>query len=265
MSDTPSLENVSLTIRKGQKIAVMGANGSGKSTFFLCCNGILKPEKGVLFFHGQPVDYSKKGLQRLRSKVGIVFQNPDNQLLSASVYQEISFGVLNLGFSKEEAKERVEQVMEEFSITPFRNRPTHALSGGEKKQVSIADILVMEPEVVLMDEPTAALDPKHTKLVYQVIEELSENGITVIVATHDVDYACQWADEIIVMEKGRVLAQDVPQKIFTSRELLKKANLEIPMVIRVTQYLQEADILEKESTVPRSIEDLEELIKERRR
>ena len=132
-----SLNGLSLEIKRGQKIAVMGANGSGKSTFFLCCTGIHKPQKGKLYLDGQEVKYNKKGLLDLRSKVGIVFQDPDNQLFSASVYQEISFGILNLGVSEEQAKKEVEEVIDYLEITPFRSKPTHALSGGQKKQVSI--------------------------------------------------------------------------------------------------------------------------------
>ena len=143
-----ALRGLSLELRKGRKIALMGANGAGKSTFFLCCNGIHKPQKGTLYYDGNPVSYDKKGLLELRRKVGIVFQDPENQLFSASVYQEISFGILNLGVPDEEAAQEVERVIRELEITPFRNRPVHALSGGQKKQVSIADILVMRPEVI---------------------------------------------------------------------------------------------------------------------
>ena len=143
--NTHSLNGLSLEIKRGRKIAFMGANGSGKSTFFLSCMGILKPQKGTLYYKGEPYQYDKKGLLDLRSKVGIVFQDPDNQLFSASVYQEISFGILNLGVPEEEAKQEVEKVIDHLEITPFRHKPTHALSGGQKKQVSIADILVMHP------------------------------------------------------------------------------------------------------------------------
>ena len=148
---THSLNGLSLEIRRGKKIAVMGANGSGKSTFFLCCNGVYRPSEGTIYFHGKPVDYSRKGLLQLRQKVGIVFQDPDNQLFSASVFQEISFGILNLGVPEEEARKEVERIMDEMEITPYRDRPTHALSGGQKKQVSIADILIMKPEIVILD------------------------------------------------------------------------------------------------------------------
>ena len=126
---------------------------------------------------------------KLRSKIGIVFQDPDNQLFSASVYQEISFGALNLGLSEKAAKEAVETVIDQLEITPFRHKPTHALSGGQKKQVSIADILVMKPDIIILDEPAAALDPKHTTLVNQIVDRMTESGITVFLATHDVNYA----------------------------------------------------------------------------
>ena len=152
-----SLNGLSLEIGRGKKIAFMGANGSGKSTFFLCCNGINRPTSGTLYFDGAPVDYSREGLLKLRQRVGIVFQDPDNQLFSASVYQEISFGVLNLGKSEAEARQEVERVIEKNGDQALSGTaPTHALSGGQKKQVSIADILVMHPDVIILDEPAAA-------------------------------------------------------------------------------------------------------------
>ena len=201
---THSLNGLSLEIERGKKIAFMGANGSGKSTFFLCCNGINRPAKGRILLDGEPIQYTRQGLLNLRQKVGIVFQDPDNQLFSASVYQEISFGILNLGVAEEEAKKEVEQVIDYLEITPFRHKPTHALSGGQKKQVSIADILVMHPEIIILDEPAAALDPKHTQMVNQIVNRLTEQGITVLMSTHDVDYAYEWADQIFLFKDGQV-------------------------------------------------------------
>lgn len=149
---THSLNGLSLEIGRGKKIAFMGANGSGKSTFFLCCNGIHRPSKGMLYLNGEPYDYSRQGLLKLRQKVGIVFQDPDNQLFSASVYQEISFGILNLGVSEEQAKDEVERVIDYLEITPFRHKPTHALSGGQKETGTIADILIVPPGYHHSDE-----------------------------------------------------------------------------------------------------------------
>ena len=257
---THSLNGLSLEIKKGQKIAVMGANGSGKSTFFLCCTGILKPQSGKLYFHGKEFSYTKKGLLDLRSKIGIVFQDPDNQLFSASVYQEISFGVLNLGIPEEEAKKEVEKVIEELEITPFRHKPTHALSGGQKKQVSIADILVMHPEIIILDEPAAALDPRHTTMVNHIVDQMTEAGITVLMATHDVNYAYQWADEVLLFHQGKVLMQGSPAQVFSNPTVLKQTNLEPPAVLELFDSLCKKGILKASLPLPRNLKTLEQYI-----
>lgn len=255
-----SLNGLSLEIKKGQKIAFMGANGSGKSTFFLCCTGILKPQKGKLFFHNKEVTYKKKELLDLRSKIGIVFQDPDNQLFSASVYQEISFGPLNLGHSEEETKKEVEEVIDYLEITPFRHKPTHALSGGQKKQVSIADILVMKPEIIILDEPAAALDPKHTTMVNHIVDQMTQNGITVLMATHDVDYAYEWADEVLLFHEGKVLMHGTPAQVFSNRGVLKQTNLEPPAVLELFESLCRKGILKSSLPLPKNLNTLEKYI-----
>ena len=260
--NTHSLNGLSLDIKKGQKIAVMGANGSGKSTFFLCCTGILKPQSGKLFFHGKELTYGKKDLLDLRSKVGIVFQDPDNQLFCASVYQEISFGPLNLGISEEKVRKEVEDMIERLEITPFRHKPTHALSGGQKKQVSIADILVMHPEIIILDEPAAALDPRHTVMVNHIVNQMTEDGITVLMATHDVNYAYEWADEVILFESGKVLMQGSPRQVFSDKEILKKTNLEPPMVLEFFESLCRKGILDDSLPAPKNLRTLETYIEE---
>lgn len=255
-----SLNGLSLEIKKGQKIAFMGANGSGKSTFFLCCTGILKPQKGKLFFHDKEVTYKKKELLDLRSKIGIVFQDPDNQLFSASVYQEISFGPLNLGHSEEKTKREVEEVIDYLEITPFRHKPTHALSGGQKKQVSIADILVMKPEIIILDEPAAALDPKHTTMVNHIVEQMTQNGITVLMATHDVNYAYEWADEVLLFHEGKVLMHGTPAQVFGNRGALKQTNLEPPAVLELFESLCRKGILKSSLPLPKNLNTLEKYI-----
>lgn len=257
-----SLNGLSLEIRRGRKIAFMGANGSGKSTFFLCCNGIHRPASGTLYVDGEPVDYSREGLLKLRQKIGIVFQDPDNQLFSASVYQEISFGVLNLGKSEEEARREVEQVIEEMEITPFRDRPTHALSGGQKKQVSIADILVMHPEVIILDEPAAALDPRHTVMVNEAVDRMTAQGITVMMATHDVNYAFEWADEIMLFKDGQVLMHGAPVDVFSNLTALSQTNLEQPVVLQLFDSLCKKNILKPSLPVPKNLRQLERYIEE---
>lgn len=254
------LSGFSLEIKRGQKVAFMGANGSGKSTFFLCCTGIYKPRSGRIYVDGKPVTYDKKGLLELRSKVGIVFQDPDNQLFSASVYQEISFGILNLGVLEEKARKEVEEVIEYLEITPFRHKPTHALSGGQKKQVSIADILVMHPDIIILDEPAAALDPRHTTMVNHIVERLTEQGITIMMATHDVNFAYEWADEVVLVHEGRVLVQGNPANVLGNRAVLKQTNLEPPAVLELFDSLCRKGLLKASLPVPRNLTELEKYI-----
>lgn len=258
--DEHALNGLSLEIKRGKRTVLMGANGSGKSTFFLCCEGILKPQSGKMYFDGKEIAYDKKGLLDLRGKVGIVFQDPDNQLFSASVFQEISFGVLNLGVPEEKARREVETVMDRLEITPFRHKPVHALSGGQKKQVSIADILVMHPEVIILDEPAAALDPKHTQMVNRIVEEMTESGITVLMATHDVNYAYEWADEVVFFHEGRVLLQGAPEEVFRNKAALAQTNLEPPAVLELFESLVRKGILDASLPVPRNQKTLEEYI-----
>lgn len=264
--ETPSLKDLSLSIRRGRRTAVMGANGSGKSTFFLCCNGILRPDEGQIYYNGQPLSYRKKDLLSLREKVGIVFQDPDMQLFCASVYQEISFGPLNLGLPREEAAREVEAVIRRLGITPFRHRPAHALSGGQKKQVALADILVMHPELLILDEPFAALDPSHVHIIRDMIRDLEKDSspsgpLTVVIATHDTDFALEWADEVILFSEGQVLAQGAPASILTDRELLARASLDLPGVIKVFESLQAAGLLEADLPAPKHLDQLTDYIR----
>lgn len=258
--ETHALNGLNLEIEKGKKYAVMGANGSGKSTFFFCCNGLHVPKSGKMYFKGEPFDYSRKGLLKIRQKVGIVFQNPDDQLFSASVFQEISFGALNLGNSEEEVRKDVEAIIAKLGITPFRNKPTHALSGGQKKQVSIADILVMHPEVIILDEPAAALDPYHTTLVNQIVDQMTAEGITVMMATHDVNYAFRWADQILVFKDGKLLMEGSPVEVFSNKKVLEETNLEQPAALQLFESLVARGILDKALPIPPTLRALEDYI-----
>ena len=257
-NDERALDGLNLKIRRGTKVAFMGGNGSGKSTFFLCLNGIRRPDTGKICIDGEAIEYTRKGLLNVRGRVGIVFQEPDDQLFSASVYEEISFGILNLGADEETARREVESVIKELEITPFQDRPAHALSGGQKKQVAIADILVMHPEVMILDEPAAALDPKHTKKVQQIVDHLTEKGITVLMATHDIDYAYAWADEIILMHEGKVIRQGTPFDVCSDRSALKTASLEVPAVLRIHQRLKEKGLIPEDAVPPGSVDELVE-------
>ncbi len=259
-NNTYSLKGLSLEIERGKKVAFMGANGAGKSTFFLTLNGINRISKGKLSIDGKELGYSKKELIDIRSKVGIVFQDPDNQLFSASVRQEISFGALNMGMTEEEAAVAVDEMIETLEITPFKDRPTHALSGGQKKQVSIADVMVMNPEIVILDEPAAALDPKHTVIVNKIINMMVDKGITVLISTHDVNFAYEWADEVVVIHDGRTLRHGKPDEVFSDKEMLEMTNLAQPAVLEMFNSLVEKGLLAKDLTPPKNLKILEEYI-----
>ncbi|WP_242972562.1 energy-coupling factor ABC transporter ATP-binding protein [Lachnoclostridium sp. An169] len=256
-NDRKALDGISLEIGRGRKVAFMGGNGSGKSTFFLCLNGLLRPREGRILIDGQPIRYTRKGLLEVRKKVGIVFQEPDNQLFSASVYQEISFGILNLGADEQTARREVEHVIAELGIAPFQDRPAHALSGGQKKQVAIADILVMHPEIIILDEPAAALDPEHTEIVHRIVDDLTGQGITVLMSTHDIDYALGWADEIVLMHEGKVLRKDAALSVCMDREALETAHLREPSVLRLFRNLTEKKILKEGRKPPKTMGQLE--------
>lgn len=258
-NDRKALDGLSVRIGRGRKVAFMGGNGSGKSTFFLCLNGILRPDEGRVLIDGEPVSYTRKGLLDVRKKVGIVFQEPDNQLFSASVFQEISFGILNLGVEEETARREVERVIRELEITPFQNRPAHALSGGQKKQVAIADIFVMHPEIMILDEPASALDAAHTKKVHELIRGLTEQGITVLMSLHDIDYAWAWADEIVLMHEGKVMKQGTPREVCEDEEALKKAGLARPGVLRIYEKLKGRGMLLGDQ-IPGSMDELAEML-----
>lgn len=257
---TKALKDVSFSVEPGEKTAFIGANGSGKSTTFLCLNGILKPQNGRIIYKGNPVSYAKKELLELRSKVGIVFQEPDNQLFAANVVQEISFGLFNLKLPREEIEKKVSSIMDYMGITPFCKKPVHLLSGGQKKQVALADILVMEPEVLLMDEPVSALDPVHTLMLHEKITELPKEGITIIISTHDLDFALQWADKIVVFHQGSILKIGTPEEIFTDKLLLSQAELLQPKVIELYIELTEQGVLSKNLPVPRDFHMLKRYI-----
>ncbi len=260
-ADSRALRGFDIEIERGSKVAFLGANGAGKSTFFLCLNGINVPDRGALYIDGKKASYDKEGLKELRRKVGIVFQDPDNQLFSASVFQEISFGPLNLGMDEEEAEKAVREVMNRLSIDGFSDRPVHSLSGGQKKQVAIADIVVMNPEIIVLDEPASSLDPKHAEIVEGIVEELTEDGITVLISTHDVDFALRWADEIAVVDEGRVLSCGRPEDIFKDLDILKKANLKKPAVLDIFDEMKDKGLVPGGQPVPRDAEGLKELIR----
>lgn len=256
---TRALDGISLDIPEDKKVAVLGPNGAGKSTLFLHFNGILKCDEGSILFRGSEISHRKKDLKQLRKKVGIVFEDPDSQLFSGSIYQEISFGPKNMGLSDEEVRRRVSRSMEVTGIENLSNKPTHLLSFGQKKMVSIASIIAMEPEVIIFDEPTAGLDPARTNQVVDFLDQLNRRGITIIMSIHNVNLAYSWADYVFLLNEGKKIAEGRAEEIFRDENLLKEANLEKPRVLEIFESLKRMNLVDGNSS-PRNKGDLIQII-----
>lgn len=252
-----ALDGVSLDIREGEKIAVMGSNGAGKSTFFLNINGVLKSESGEIAYRGEKM--TKKTLNHLRKNVGIVFQDADNQIIASTVRAEVSFGPMNLKLPRTEVAGRVDEALAYMNLQGFENRPPHYLSGGEKKRVSIADILAMHPEIIIFDEPTAALDPVNADMLEEVLGKMAEDGKTILISTHDVDFAYRWAERVLVFDRGELIADGGTLEVFQQEEVLKQAHLKKPEMLTVYETLSAQNLILKDS-YPRQAKELAEAL-----
>lgn len=228
---TKALKGVSISLEEGKKVALVGPNGAGKSTLMLMFNGILRPSGGEVLFRGQPLRYDATSLRSIRRAVGMVFQNSDDQLFAPTVYQDVAFGPTNLGYPVEKVKRYVGFALQYVGLSGYERRPPHHLSGGEKKRVAIAGILAMEPEVMILDEPTSNLDPASSEEIMEMLDELNLGGKTLIISTHDVDLAYRWADEVILMKEGGVVRRGTGQEVFGDVELIKDARLKLPIVV----------------------------------
>lgn len=257
---TQALNKLTLSIEKGKKIAIVGPNGAGKTTLFLLLNGVYKPIGGKVYLSGKLINYSKKEITELRRAVGIVFQDSNTQLFSANVYQEISFGPMNLDLPEEEVKLRIEEALRSTDIIHLKNKPVHFLSGGEKKRVAIADILAMNPSILFLDEPTAYIDPNTSNELFNLFDHLNRQGKTVILSTHDMDRAYAWADYVMVMKDGILLAEGLPEVVFRNNAILAAAGLEKPWLIQVyEELLKDRPCLNRE--VPKNKQELFKLLR----
>ncbi|MBN1057493.1 energy-coupling factor ABC transporter ATP-binding protein [Clostridium botulinum] len=245
------LSNINIDIYEGEKVAILGSNGAGKSTFFLNINGVLTPKSGDIIYRGKKI--SKKELNELRKNIGIVFQDADNQIVASTVLAEVSFGPMNLKLPKEEVKERVEEALSYMNLTEFKNRPPHYLSGGEKKRVSIADIIAMQSEIIIFDEPTASLDPLNAIMLEEVLKKLSEEKKTLLISTHDVDFAYRWAERVIVFANGEIIADGTPLQIFKDDKIIKCANLKRPTMLDIYEILLDKGLIDNNSIYPKDI------------
>ncbi|GEN34193.1 energy-coupling factor ABC transporter ATP-binding protein [Aneurinibacillus danicus] len=234
----PALDHITLRIPRRKRCALLGHNGCGKSTLFLHINGIYQPEHGDLKWNGEPYLYRRSYLAELRRKVGLVFQDPEQQLIANTVAEDISYGLCNAGMSDAEVARKVDEALVRFGLDDLRERPVHHLSLGQKKRVALAGVMVLRPELLLLDEPTAYLDRLHTKLLLEELETIHrDEGTTMLMATHDIDLAYEWADWVFVMHKGRLVLEGTPEEVFKRREVLEEMQLSVPLLFDVWEAL----------------------------
>lgn len=234
---TKGLDDISLQIEKGSKVAFLGENGAGKSSLFLVLNGIHKPQKGNYYLNGKQFGFSTKERKQMARKVGYVFQDPDVQLFAASVYEDVAFGPSNLGLEKAEIEARVEKYVNLLAIQDLKEKAPHQLSYGQKKQVAVAGVLAMEPEIILFDEPFAWLDNRHKQIMNEIIDDLNKQGKTVLISTHNPDFAYEWANHVVLMKEGRIIASDSPEKTMCNKVLMQEIGMELPMVVQLAKKM----------------------------
>ena len=235
------LENITLDIPKGQFTAILGHNGSGKSTLAKHFNGMLLGNSGKVYVNGIDTADDDK-IYDVRQTVGMVFQNPDNQLVATIVEEDVAFAPENLGLPPAQIRERVDEALNAVDMYKYRLHSAHQLSGGQKQRIAIAGVIAMRPECIVLDEPTAMLDPKGRKSVMKTIKRLnSELGITIVLITHYMDEAAQ-AERVVVMDSGRIIMDDVPKKIFSQVDRLTEVGLDVPQVTQLAYELKKEGV-----------------------
>lgn len=252
----PALTDINLEIEKGEFVAVLGHNGSGKSTLAKLCNAIFEPTSGKVTVKGIVADSEEKA-DEIRRIVGMVFQNPDNQIVATIVEDDVAFGPENLGVEPKEIRRRVDEALKSVNMYEFRHREPHKLSGGQKQRVAIAGVIAMQTECIVLDEPTAMLDPMGRAEVMQTVKRLNkEMGITVVLVTHFMDEAVQ-ADRVIVMDSGRIVMNGKPREIFSRVDALRSHGLDVP---QSTELCHRLGIKEGVLSVDECVDELARLI-----
>ena len=235
-----AIDNLNLEIERGSFTAIIGKNGSGKSTLSKNLNGLLLPTEGVIYVDGFDTR-DDDSIWNVRQTAGMVFQNPDNQLVSAIVEDDVAFGPENLGIEPAEIRRRVDKALADVNMGQFKKKAPHLLSGGQKQRIAIAGVVAMKPKCIIFDEPTAMLDPKGRSEIMSIIDELHAEGITVILITHFMDEAVR-ADRVIIMHEGRILLDGAPQEVFEQEELIRSVNLDVPLMVEMGAKLRKAGI-----------------------
>ena len=249
---TEALKGVNFKVMEGERVAVIGSNGSGKSTLFYHLNGLFSPTKGTVLINEEEI--TKTNLDKIRMTVGLVFQDPDDQLFAPTVWEDVAFGPRNMGLSKREVAERVNSALNMLHIADLKDKRPDNLSGGQKRLVSIAGVLAMNPEIIVLDEPTSNLDPCTSTAVMHLLVDLSRRmNIALIIATHDVDAIPQYADKIYVMHRGRFVAEGTPEVVFSNASVVRESHLRLPRIARLMEILHKEDNLPLKNPYPLTI------------
>lgn len=262
--DNRVLNNISLSVQEGEFVALLGHNGCGKSTMAKLFNVLLSPQSGTVTIDGITAE-TEDDIYEIRSRVGLVLQNPDNQLVATVVEEDVAFGPENLGVPPQEIRRRVDSALKAVDMYEYRSHAPHKLSGGQKQRVAIAGIIAMEPRCIVLDEPTAMLDPKGRQEVMDTIRHLNKSmGITIVLITHYMDEAVQ-ADRVIVMDKGSILTQGTPRQVFSKTELLKEHSLDVPQSVELMYTLKNrygAAVNEMPLTPAECVQTLSEILQQ---
>lgn len=239
---TKALEGISFSANAGEFVGILGANGSGKTTLLRVLNGLLKPTQGNVYL----ADESLKAIDRnkLFTKACTVFQDPDDQLFSPTVSQDIAFGPTNMGLSKEEVKRRVYNSLACVEMSDFGEKAIHNLSYGQKKRICLAGVLAMGPEIIFLDEPTASLDPMGASMIMHLLKRLNREGVTMVMATHSVDLVPLFLDRVVILSKGKIIREGLPEKVFSDPETIRFAKLRLPQVGHLFEILKKKDKFE---------------------
>ncbi len=256
----PALDGLDLDVPAGGRLAVLGPNGAGKTTLLMHLNGTLRPDGGEIRLDGNPVAYDRRALARWRAAVGLVLQDPDDQLFAGTVEQDVSFGPLNLGLGEDEVRARIAAALARMRIDPLARRPIHMLSFGQRKRVAIAGVLAMQPRVLLLDEPTGGLDPHGVVHLLAALDHLVAAGTTIVYATHDVDLACAWSDAVAVFAEGRVVARGRPEVVLVDDGVLRRAHLRLPLALEIGLRARELGLIAADAPLPRSRGEVADLL-----
>lgn len=258
----PALQNFSMKIPVGKKCAIVGQNGSGKSTVFLLANGLLKPNVGRVLWKGEPIVYKKKHLKELRQKTGLLFQNADEMLISPIVYEDLSYGLANAGYVGEALQRKVEQIIKQYNLVHLKKRPIHHLSLGEKRRVALAGIMGLAPELLLLDEPTTYLDPLQTKGFVKELNNIHKAGTTIVMSTHDLNLAYEWADWVFVMDHGQLSFEGTPDELFVNEKFAIETGLSVPLFFQLKQLMKTAVHVNQEKLKNASTQEVLQLLKQ---